>query len=113
MALTLKKLVPGSELTASAATYYTCPTGTRAKITHATATNHHASNGITMTVYLVPVGGSADDNTMVIDAMPVGPKETLTLSEIIGHVLEAGGTIQALAGSASEVAFHVSGAEVV
>jgi hypothetical protein len=112
MAVSVKKMVPGSQLTAGAVTYYTCPSLTRAKVTHATLTNHHASNAVSATIYLVPSGGSASDDTKVIDQLPVGPLETLVLSELAGHVIESGGTIQALASSASIMAFHVSGVEV-
>ena len=56
MTATPKKLIQGSQLTASAATYYTAPTNTRTLIKKVTFTNNDTV-ARTVTLYLVPLGG--------------------------------------------------------
>jgi len=112
MATTPKRLVSGSQLTTSAATYYTTPAATRARIAAFTATNTTAG-AVTMTVHLVPSGGSADNTNKVADAISLAANETKAITGAIGHVLEASGTIQALASANTSINIVVSGYEIV
>ncbi len=107
MTTTITRGVAGSLLTNSVATYYTCPTNQRAKINQATVYNTSA-NARTVTVYIVPTGGSAGDASKVIPTMTVGAGETIPLYELLGHYLTAGDTIQALSDAASAVGFMAS-----
>lgn len=111
MAITGKTLVGGSQLTASAVTYYTAPTSTRTQIQAMTLTNTTAG-AITATVYLVPSGGSASDSNTVLSAKSIAADESYKVIEAIGQWLEAGATIQALAGSATSISLVASGIEV-
>ena len=112
MAVTPKKIIAGSELTGSAATYYTAPANTRVIIKKLTFTNKHATDAINVTVYLIPSGGAAGDNNTLVDAKAVGPKECWECTQAEGHVLEAAGFIQALASTAAEVTIQGSGVEI-
>jgi len=111
MTITLKNLVPGtSQLTASAATYYTAPNGTGAKINNASAMNTDSS-ARTFTVHIVPSGGTASNSNMVINAKALQPGETYNCPELVGKNIMTGGTIQALASVTTTVSFQVSGIE--
>ncbi len=112
MATTPKRLVSGSQLTTSVATYYTAPAATKARIAAFTATNTSAG-AVTITVHLVASAGSASDANVVADAIPLAAGETKAITGAIGHVMEAGGTIQALASAATSISIVVSGYEIV
>jgi len=112
MTATPKKLVPGSQLTSSAATYYTCPTNTKTLIKKATFTNTDSS-ARTITLYLVPIGGTAGVTNILSDAVSVASLTTYEAFEAEGHILEAGGTLQALADVGAKVTFQASGVEIV
>lgn len=109
MTTTAKRLVPGSALTGSAATYYTAPTLTRAVTKSAQLTNTTAG-AVACTVYIVPSGGAAGATNTVISARSVAAGETYNCPEMINQVIEAGGTIQALGNG---VTLTVSGIEIV
>jgi hypothetical protein len=110
MAVQAKRLVSGSLLTGSAATYYTASNVTT-RIDKMTATNTDTS-ARTITVYLVPNAGTAGDSNIIIDAKSILPGETYTCPEGVGHVVQNGGTIQALASTAGVVSFMSSGVEI-
>lgn len=112
MSVTPKKLITPAQLTASAATYYTVPANTKARITKLTFTNSDTT-ARTMTLYLVPSGGSAGVTNILTKAFPIGPGATYEAFEAEGHVLSTGDTIQALADVTSMVTVQGSGIEVV
>lgn len=112
MATTPKRLVSGSQLTNSVATYYTAPAATKARISAFTATNTTAG-AVTITVYLVPSAGSATDSNIVADVIPLAAYESKAITGAIGHVIEAGGSIQALASANTSINIVVSGYEIV
>jgi hypothetical protein len=109
MAVTPTRLVPGSQLTGSAATYYTA-TGVKARIDAMALTNTTAG-AVTATVHLVPSGGSAAASNCVMSARSLAAGETIIVSGAIGQWLAAGGTIQALASSATSITLVCSGVE--
>lgn len=112
MTATPKKLIPGSQLTASAATYYTAPSNTKTLIKKVTLTNND-SVARTATIYLVPSGGTAGVTNILTKAVSIAPSYTYEAFEAEGQILEAGGTFQALADSAAQVTIQASGVEIV
>ena len=109
MAYTEKRIVPGSLLTDSAATYYTATAPVlKTVIKEMTFCNVHTS-AVTITVYIVPSGGAADNANAEFYTATLQAKET----KIFGRtsVMETGDFIQALASVASKVAFSASGVE--
>ncbi len=99
----IPKPVAAAQLTASAATYYTTPAGARSIIKALSFTNTSASTTYTVTVYLVPSGGSASASNVIADTKAIAPKETWICNAALNEVLEAGGTLQALASIAAIV----------
>lgn len=106
-----KRLVDGSTLTTSAVTYYTAPANTRTIIKRITFTNTLGSAS-TVTLYIVPSGGSAGVTNIIAENVAIADETTWSCTDAEGQVLEAGGTIQALAGDASAVNIIASGVEV-
>jgi hypothetical protein len=90
-----KRLIDGSQLTGSAATYYTSPALTKTRIQKLVFCNTTAG-AVAVTLYLIPSGGSAGATNTVWSAKTLAAGETRECYEAEGHVLEAGGFIQAL-----------------
>lgn len=109
MAVTPKRLVPGSQLTTSAATYYTA-TGVKARIDAMALTNTSAG-AVTATVHLVPSGGSAGASNCILSARSLAAGETYVVPGALGQWVETGGTIQALASGATSITLVASGVE--
>lgn len=112
MTATPKKLIPGSQLTASVATYYTAPTNTKTLVKKLTLTNNDTS-ARSVTIYLVPSGGSSGVTNILSNAVAVAPLSTYEAFEAEGHIVPAGGTIQAFADVAAKVTIQASGVEIV
>ena len=112
MATKGQRLVEGSQLTASAATYYTTPPNTKARIDALTLTNTSAA-AASVALHLVPAGGTAGDGNVILKAKAIEAGGSYSVREALGHWLEAGGTIQALASVATAVTLVASGVEVV
>ena len=110
MTVISKPLVVAKYAENSQTTQYTTPTGTRTILDKCTAYNGTASS-VPITVNIVPNGGSASASN-VIAYKSITPNETYTLPEIVGHVLEAGGFVSTLAGTASALVIRISGREV-
>ena len=115
--VTAKALVAAQYAAASATTEYTVPSSTRTIIDKFTVTNTDSS-ARTLTVYLVPNGQVVGDEYMIIDALTVPDSATtsgavLDITELKGHVLESGDTIQVLGSVASKLVIRCSGREVV
>lgn len=106
------KTITSAQLTGTAATYYTAPANTRAIIRKLTFTNLDTS-ARTITVYLVPSGGIAGAANTLISAQSIGAGECYECFPAQGQVLQAAGSIQALADVAAKVTVQGSVAEVV
>jgi hypothetical protein len=109
---TPEKIIPGSQLTGSAATYYTAPANTRTIITSMSLCNTTAT-ARTVTIYLIPSGGSASDSNTIVKNCLVPAYDTRVVYEAQRQVIKTAGFIQALADSASAVTLQASGVEVV
>jgi hypothetical protein len=110
MGVTAKALISGKLLENAQTAQYTAA-NVRAIIDKATVTNVTGSN-VTLSVHLVPSAGAAADANQVVRAKTILPGETYNCPELIGHVIEAGGFISTIAGTASALAMRVSGREV-
>lgn len=109
VAITPKKMVPGSALTASAATYYTVGADvSKAVVKEIEFCNTDTVNR-TVTMYIIPSAGSAAAANTVYYQITLQAGETKTFSR--STVMLTGGFIQALASSAGVVSFNASGVE--
>lgn len=103
--------IAGSQVAATATTYYTAPANTKAIIHSMSATNTTA-NAVTLTVHRIATGATETASNMVISARTLAPGETYRCPEMVGKVLLATGTIRALASSATSITLQAEGVEV-
>jgi len=109
---TPRSFVNGVALTDAAATYYTTPANTRSTIKKATFTNDD-TGVVTVTINLVPSGGTAGYANRVTKTRSLAAGETWSCSDMENHVLEAGGFISMLASVTLKIGCRISGYEVV
>ena len=110
MSTTPKSMVNGVTLTVTAATYYTA-TSVRAVIQKATFTNDH-TGVVTVTINIVPSGGSAGYANRITKAKSIAAGETWACQDMINHELEKGGFISMLASVTAKIGCRISGYEV-
>lgn len=106
------KTITAAQLTASAATYYTAPSNTKSIIKKLTFTNTDTV-ARTVTVYLIPSGGTAGVTNILISAQSIGAGECWECYAAQGQTLQAAGFLQALADVTSKVTIQGAIAEVV
>lgn len=111
MAVTVKNIIPRKQAEATQTAQYTA-TNCKAIIDKFTVTNTSASNA-TISVNLIAAAGTAGDTNLVIKTRAIAPNETYTCPELIGQVLENGGFISTIAGTATALTISASGREIV
>ena len=107
MTVTVTVLVPAQTINNTQTTMYTA-TGVTAILDKFTATNYSAA-AATISVNLVTAGGTAGNNDLIVKTKTLQPSETYTFPELVGHVLNPGGFISTIAGTASAINIRVSG----
>jgi len=110
MAVNVKVLIPAKIAEARQTTQYTAQ-NVSAIIDKFTATNYSAS-AATLSVNLVTQFDSSGNQNLIIKQKTLLPSETYTFPELVGHVLQPGGFISTLAGTASAINIRSSGREV-
>ena len=110
MTVSIKVLIPAKQAENSQTAQYTA-TNCKTIIDKATVTNTSAANA-TLSVNLVTSGGSPGVSNLIMDERAVAPGESYTCPELVGQVLEPGGFISTLAGTASALTIRFSGREI-
>ena len=110
MAVTVKNIVPAVIAAASQTTQYTAVNVTTI-IDKFTATNYSAS-AATISVNLVTNGDTSGNQNLITKTKTLQPAEVYTFPELVGQVLNAGGFISTIAGTAASINIRVSGREV-
>jgi hypothetical protein len=110
MAVNIKVLIPAKIAENTQTTQYVA-TNVSTIIDKFTATNYSAS-AATISVNLVTQFDSAGNQNLIIKAKTLLPSETYTFPELVGHVLQPGGFISTIAGTASAINIRSSGREV-
>jgi hypothetical protein len=110
MAVVTKVLIPAKTAENVQTSQYTA-TNVTTIIDKFTATNYSAT-AATISVNLVASGGSAGNDNLTIKAKTLQPSETYTFPELVGQVIQAGGFISTLAGTASAINIRASGREI-
>lgn len=110
--LTPKSMVDGTNLTNAAVTYYTVGTNTRGIIKKATFCNND-TGAVTITINIVPSGGSAAYGNQITKTKALAAAETWSCYDLENHVMEAGGFISMLASVTAKIGVRISGYEVV
>jgi hypothetical protein len=110
MAVNVKVLIPAKIAENTQVTQYTA-TNVSAIIDKFTATNYSAS-AATISINLVTQFDSSGNQNLIIKNKTLLPSETYTFPELVGHVLQPGGFISTIAGTASAINIRSSGREV-
>jgi len=110
MTITVKAIIPAKQAENAQTTQYTAVNCTTI-IDKMVATNTTAAN-VLLSVNLVTLAGAATDSNLVIDERAIGPGETYVCTEVAGQVLESGGFISTLAGTAAALTIRASGREI-
>lgn len=110
MGTIFKTLVPSKYLEDAETTQYTAVRCTAA-IDKFTATNVSGAN-VTMSVWLVPVGGSPSASNLIVNARQIAPGATYTMPELVGHPLSDGESIATVTNAASSITIRVGGREI-
>ena len=110
MAVNVKVLIPAKIAENTQTTQYTA-TNVSTIIDKFTATNYSGS-AATLSVNLVTQFDSSGNQNLIIKNKTLLPSETYTFPELVGHVLQPGGFISTIAGTASAINIRSSGREV-
>jgi hypothetical protein len=110
MAVNVKVLIPAKIAENTQVTQYTAQ-NVSAIIDKFTATNYSAA-AATLSVNLVTQFDSSGNQNLIIKNKTLLPSETYTFPELVGHVLQPGGFISTIAGTASAINIRSSGREV-
>lgn len=110
MTVTVKNLVPAVIAAASQTTQYTA-TNVTTIIDKFTATNYSAA-AATISVNLVTNGDTSGNQNLITKTKTLQPAEVYTFPELVGQVLNPGGFISTIAGTAASINIRVSGREV-
>lgn len=110
MAVTVIPIIPAKLAEDAQTTQYTAVNCTTI-IDKFTGTNTSGAN-VTISVNIVPNGGTAGGTNLVVDTRTIAPNETYTFPELVGHVLPPSGFISTIAGTASAIVIRASGREI-
>lgn len=108
----IKNIIPRKYAATSQTTQYTAPSLTRTLIDKFTATNTGAA-AATLTVNLVASGGSASNANAITKNVVIDVGEAYTCPELVGQVLEPGGFISTICGTASTIVLSCTAREIV
>ena len=100
----------GAQLTGSATTLYTA-TGTKFQLKTIVLVND-TTTAVTATIYLVPSGGTAGVDNILVNAIAIPTDGSPLVLEFEELYLETSGTIQGLASTTAQVTYHISGKEL-
>ena len=110
MTVIVKNIIPCKQAEAAQTVQYTA-TNCKTIIDKFTVTNTSAAN-VLFSTNLVVSGGAAGNDNLVLKTRAIAPNETYTCPELVGQVLESGGFISTLAGTATALTISASGREI-
>ena len=108
MATTNLVFIDAKYAEAAQTTQYTSTAPLTSVIDSFTATNESTSSA-TISLHIVPSGGSAAGSNKVVDERTIAAGETYTMPEVLGHVLKSGDYISTIASAASSIVIRASG----
>jgi len=110
--LTAKRLIDGTQLTDAVTLYYEAPVKTKTLIKKIVLVNNHAA-AVTVNLYLPVIATAAGAPNMILKEKTIPSGRSYEVTEAENQVLEAGGSIQAIASDGGAVSIVASGVEIV
>lgn len=111
MSVTARTIISAKFAGAVSAVEYTVPSGKKAILDKFTATNTDSATQ-TVSVHLVPNGGSAAPSNLITSLRSMAAGASIELPELKNHILESGDSIAVVASIASKIVIRSSGREV-
>ena len=111
MASPVKEIVTAQFLPASSVSFYQSPSGVTTRIDKITFVNTDDAVR-TVTVHLVPSGGSSGDSNLTTITRVINPKDMWNSPNEYGHYLNPGDALFAHASVADKVVILVGGTQV-
>lgn len=110
MAVTPTVLIPAKFASTAMTAEYTAATGT-VIIDKMTATNISGGT-ISLTVHIVPPGGSVGSDNLVVQSTLIASGETRPIVGVMGHNLQSGAALWCQASAGSGLVLYASGRDV-
>ena len=104
------KLANPATLTTSPVVYYTVPANSRTILTAMTVVNY-ATGSVSMSLHLVPSGGSADNTNVLLPNVAISANSLANFN--LGQILLVGDSISAYASVSNSITIHMSGIQIV
>lgn len=108
MSLNPAPIIQNQQLPAALTSLYTCPAARAVLIKHAAFCNT-TGGAVTVTVEVVPNGGSSGNPAMLMDAVSVAAGATYVSPELDGVVLQTGDSIYAMASAGASISANIYG----
>ena len=110
MAVLVAVLIPAKTVESTQTTQYTS-TGVTTIIDKFTATNYSAT-AATISVHLVTVATSPNNENIIVKTKALQPNETYTFPELVGAALAPSGYISTLSSAAGAINVRASGRQI-
>ena len=106
----LKKFCPVTTLSGSNTTLYTASSPVTNSVIKQLLVANYSASSATVSVYLVPSGGSASNSNVILPSVAIAANSTITLD--ITQVMNQGDFIVASASAGTAINITISGYEV-
>lgn len=110
MTVTVLNIIPAKEAENVQTSQYTS-SGAKTIIDKFTATNTDSSVR-TISVNLIPDGGAAGDDNLIVDAKTLAVGETYTFPELVGHTMAVDDFISTIASASNAITIRASGRQI-
>lgn len=110
MATTYRNIIQSKIAEVSITKQYTTATS-KAIVDKFTALNI-GSIEATIDIYIVKASETPNNSNKIISSKAISPNQTISIHELVGHVIEAGGSIYTSASSTPSISIRASGREI-
>lgn len=112
MTVTAATLLEATQVANTQVTQYTAPASMRVIVDKFTATNN-TGGAVTLTVNVVPSGGTAVTANIILNTRTIAAGECYTCPEIVGQILTAGAFISTISNTNNAITIRASGRLII
>lgn len=107
--ISLEVFLQSKHLENTQTTQFTCSTASNGMVIDKLTVCNTSASPATVSINIVPNGGAAATENLVIDAKSIDADATYTFPEIVGHVLYPGDFVSTIASAATALSMRASG----